>query len=469
MPRSRFEARASPTRLWEPSRLVLKAFLLKLPCRRVPVASLHDAWPEIVATAASFFLVLYSWPAVQRWRAWVDRRAKSLDVARWLDWRTLTVALGVIFLVAAFVQSAPVGGCPNTSDDTGSFLYQGQALWMGQDPFQLYRCGVLVPIPIGLAGILLNALGSLGGRPGIWIVWEFLALLLIPLTWVLAGKDRRFVTLFVASSGLFVPLVIGQIEGDNSAFGAVAVLVPVWLASRGKAGAGLLAGFLSTMKFPSLFPFLGATGGFGRVRDREMLLTWVGFVGGSAIAWAIWGPVFISTVFFGQLGRHDVSVNEFGVLIGTGWFPPVAVLAMLQGVALFGSVAFVYFRRWPAIPALALTTIVVCLVIPRLPFNFLVWLIPLALLGIPYCRWLFVLTAVGALNSAVAIPLYLNVTQPVYWPSQLLGGLMGLILILVAFQLVREQQKGPVDPQRATAFRLTGRTAPPPIDLAPPD
>jgi hypothetical protein len=420
----------------------------------VPVASLYDAWPEIVATAASFLLVLYSWPAARRWRAWVDRCTQAVDRARWLDWRTLTVALGVIFLIAAFVQSAPVAGCPNTSDDTGSFLYQGQALWNGRDPFQLYRCGVLVPIPIGLAGILLNAGGAVGGRPGIWIVWEFLALLLIPLTWFLAGTDRRFVTLFVASSGLFVPLVIGQIEGANSAFGAVAVLVPVWLASRGKTGAGALAGFLSTMKFPSLFPFLGATAGFGRVRERELLLTWVGFVGGSAIAWALWGPVFISTVFFGQLGRHDVSVNEFGVLIGTGWFPPVAVLAVLQGIALFGSVAFVYVRRWPALPAVAFTSVVVCLVIPRLPFNFLVWLIPLAVLGVRYCRWLFLLAAIGAVDSAVATPLYLNVAQPVYWPTQLLGALMGLLLVLVAFQLVREQRAAPVDPERAVAFRL---------------
>jgi hypothetical protein len=432
----------------------LKAFLLELPCRRVPVASLYDAWPEIIAAAASFLLVLYSWTAARGWRAWVDRRVRSVDLMRWLDWRTLTVVVGVIFLVAAFVQSAPVAGCPNTSDDTGSFLYQGQALWMGQDPFQLYRCGVLVPIPIGLAGILLNALGSIGGRPGIWIVWEFFALLLIPLTWFLAGKDRRFVTLFVASSGLFVPLVIGQIEGANSAFGAVAVLLPVWLVSRGKAGSGALAGFLATMKFPSLFPFLGATGGFGRVREREMLLTWVGFIGGSAIAWALWGPIFISTVFFGQLGRHDVSVNEFGVLIGTGWFPPVAALAVVQGVALFGSVAFVYLRRWPVLPAVALTTVVVCLVIPRLPFNFLVWLIPLALLGIPYCRWLFVLTAVGALNSAVAIPLYLNAAQPVYWPTQLLGGLMGLILVVIALQLLRAQRTIPADAERASVFRL---------------
>ena len=421
----------------------------------MPVASLYDAWPEIVATAASFLLVLYSWPAAHRWRAWVDRRARSVDLARWLDWRTLTVAIGVIFLVAAFVQSAPVAGCPNTSDDTGSFLYQGQALWMGQDPFRLYRCGVLVPIPIGLTGILVNALGSIGGRPGIWIVWEFLALLLIPLTWALAGKDRRFVTLFVASSGLFVPLITGQIEGANSAFGAVAVLLPVWLAARGKAGAGALAGFLSTMKFPSLFPFLGATGGFGRVREREMLLTWVGFIGGSAIAWAVWGPVFISTVFFGQLVRHDVSVNEFGVLIGTRWFPPVAILAVLQGIALFGSVAFVYLRRWPVLPAVALTTVVVCLVIPRLPFNFLVWLIPLALLGASYCRWLFLVAAIGALNSAVAIPLYLNVAQPVYWPTQLLGGLMGLLLVLVALQLVREQRAVHTDHERASTFRLT--------------
>jgi hypothetical protein len=418
------------------------------------VASLYDAWPEILATALSFLLVLYGWPRAHRFRSWVDRQWKA-RLARWVDWRWIALAVAGIFLVAAFVQSAPVAGCPNTSDDTGSFLYQGQALFTGRDPFQLYRCGVLVPIPIGLAGILLNALGSLAGRPGIWIVWEFFALLLVPLTWALAGAERRYATLFVATSGLFVPLVIGQIEGANSAFGAVAVLLPVWLAARGKAGSGVLAGFLSTMKFPSLFPFLGATAGFGRARNREMLLTWLAFIGGSAVAFAVWGPVFLNTVFFGQLGRHDVSVNEFGILIGTGWFPPIAALALLQGVALFGTIAFVYFRRWPVLPAMALVTVVVCLVIPRLPFNFLAWLIPLAVLGARYCRWLFLLGAVGALDSSVAIPLYLNVARAVYWPAQLLGALMGILLTLVAVQLVREHRGLSIGPDSIQAFRLT--------------
>ncbi len=419
----------------------------------MPVATLHDAWPELVATALSFLLILYTWPRAQPLRDWIDRRWRGV-LDRWLDWRLLMCVVGVIFLLAAFVQSAPVAGCPNSSDDTGSFLYQGQALWRGADPFQLSRCGVLIPIPIGAAGILLNAWGSVGGRPGIWIVWEFSALTLIPLTWFLSGAERRFTTLFVATSGLFVPLVIGQIEGANSAFGAVAVLLPIWLAARGRTGSGLVAGFLSTMKFPSLFPFLGATGGFGPSRNRELLFTWVGFVGGSTISWAIWGPVFLSTVFFGQLGRHDLSVNEFGLLIGTGWFPPVEILAVLQGLALFGSIAFVYLRRWPTLPAMALVTLVVCLVIPRLPFNFLAWLIPLAVLGTRYCRWLFLLGAIGALNSSVAIPLYFNAAPPVYWPTQLLGGLMGVLMVLVAIQLVREQRASRLL-NTAPVFRLT--------------
>ncbi|HLY77166.1 MAG TPA: hypothetical protein VKT21_04720, partial [Thermoplasmata archaeon] len=229
--------------------------------------------PEIVAAVASGLVVLYGWSGASGFRAWVNqnllRRLVAVSSTAW-DWRVVALVLGGLFVAAAFLQSGPIP-CSMGEDDTLAFLQSGRNFLSGADPFATFQCGRSVYVPYGIASVLLNALGSLGGRVGIWLVWNLLALGLIPLTWSLAGPQRWYATVFVATSMLYAPLVVGSIQGGHSAIVPVTALLGIWLALRRRPVAGVVAGFLSTVKFPSLFPFWGGLSGVGPERWRALV------------------------------------------------------------------------------------------------------------------------------------------------------------------------------------------------------
>ncbi|MCI4349819.1 MAG: hypothetical protein L3J93_06355, partial [Thermoplasmata archaeon] len=230
--------------------------------------TLEQVVPELVGFVLSGLVVLYGWPAARGFREWVDRtlirRVPALSLLRW-DWSVVALVLGAVFVVAAVVQSAPIP-CSAGEDDTLALLQSGRGLLAGGNPFATFQCGHPVLIPYGLAGAILDGLGSFGGRVGIWLVWSLIALLLIPFTWYFATPSRWYATIFVATSMLYAPLVVGSIQGGHSAIVPVAALLGIWLALRRNAVAGTIAGFLSTVKFPSLFPFWGGLSGVGRGR-----------------------------------------------------------------------------------------------------------------------------------------------------------------------------------------------------------
>ena len=421
--------------------------------------SLEQLAPELVGFVLSGLVVLYAWSPARGFRDWVDRtlirRLPAVSPLRW-DWRVLALAVGGVFVVASFVQSGPIA-CSAGEDDTLALLQSGRHLLSGTNPFVTFQCGTTVNVPYGIASALLDALGSLGGRAGIWLVWNLIALLLIPLTWFLATNHRGYATFFVATSMLYAPLVMGSIQGGHSAIVPVAALVGIWLALRRNPGAGALTGFLSTVKFPSLFPFWGGLSGVGSERWRALVTSVVVFGGLSALVVWIWGGSAYSLLFSLQLVRADLSINEFGVLIPMGAMPPSAVLEVLQGAALVGAMAFVYLRRWAAVPAVALLTVVVALVAQRFTGNFLVWLLPVALLGPLYCRWLFALGAIGIANAAVALPACTN--NGMCGPSEALGGIFGLLLVLLLVQILRE-------PPSVTGRTGASSTAVPPMTVS---
>ncbi|MGC2288396.1 MAG: hypothetical protein WA688_00865 [Thermoplasmata archaeon] len=394
--------------------------------------------PELVAFVTSGFVVLYGWSGAPGFRAWVDRnlvrRGQGISSIRW-DWRIVALVLGVVFVAAAFVQSGPIS-CSAGEDDTLALLQSGRNFLSGTNPFVTYQCGHLVNVPYGIAGVLLDALGSLGGRVGIWLVWNLVALLLIPLTWILAGPQRWYTTIFVATSMLYVPLVVGSIQGGHSAVVPVAALLGIGLALRRSPVAGAVAGFLSTVKFPSLFPFWGGLSGVGPERWRAFLLSVAVFGVLSVLAGVIWGGNAYSLLFTQQLARADFSINEFGVLIPRGAMPPSYVLEVIQGLALLAALVYVHLQRWSAVPAIALLTVVVALVAQRFTPNFMIWLLPVALLGPAYARWLFAIGAVGVVNGAVALPACLN--HGACTLSEGLGGVFGLLLILLLVLILRE-------------------------------
>jgi hypothetical protein len=358
----------------------------------------------------------------------------------------IALVLGLVFAVASFVQSGPIS-CSAGEDDTLVLLQSGRALLSGADPLMTYQCGHTVLAPYGIASALLSALGSLAGRVGIWLVWNLIALLLVPLTWTLARAQRWYLTLFVGTSMLYAPLVVGSIQGGHSAIVPVTALLGLWLALRQRPIAGVLAGFLSTVKFPSLFPFWGGLSGTGRQRWPALVASVAVFVGLGFATAEVWGGYAYTLLFSSQLTRWDLSLNEFGVLIPLGGMPPPLVLEVVQGLSLLAALAWVHLRRWPAIPAVALLTVVVGLVAQRFTLNFTVWLLPVALMGPAYTRWLFALGAVAVANEAVALPECLQ--YGACMPSEGLGAVFGIVLIVLLVMILRDGSRTWAQPAQA--------------------
>lgn len=407
---------------------------------------LEAAAPELVALVVSGLVVLYGWEKTSGFRQWVDRhvlRRQTGSSTNGWDWRVVALAVGIVFVAAAFVQSAPIP-CSVGEDDTLALLQSGRHLLTGANPLITTQCGHTVLVPYGMASAVLDALGSLGGRAGIWLVWNLVALLLIPLTWVLAGAHRRYATIFVATSVLYAPLVVGSIQGGHSAVVPVTALLGIWLALRRNPAAGVVGGFLSTVKFPSLFPFWGGLSGAEGERWRALLLSVFVFGGLTVAVFLLWGAGAYSQLFGQQLTRADFSINEFGVLIPIGAMPPSSILEAIQGVSLFGAILFVHLRKWSAVPAVALLTVVVALVAQRFTANFMVWLIPVALLGPSYARWLFALGAVGFTDASVALPLCMS--HGACGASEGLGGLFGLLLLGLLLQILRTESRSGAGP-----------------------
>ena len=430
--------------------------------------TIESAAPELAGFVLSGFVVLYGWERLPGLQRWVDehllRRLAEVRGIRW-DWRVVTLVLGGVFIVAAFVQSGPIA-CSAGEDDTLALLQSGRNLLTGANPFVTFQCGHSVDVPYGIASVLLDAVGSLGGRVGIWLVWNLVALLLVPLTWVLATAQRWYATMFVATSMLYAPLVVGSIQGGHSAIVPATALLGVWLALRKNPAAGTLAGFLSTVKFPSLFPFWGGLAGTGPARWRELFVSGAVFGALSLIVGFVWGSYAYQLLFTQQLTRVDFSINEFGVLIPLNAVPPALVQEAIQGVALLAALVFVYRRRWPAIPALALLTVVVGLVAQRFTQNFMIWLLPVALLGPRYSRWVFALGAVGVLDAAVALPACTSTGTCVY--SEALAGLFGLILLILLVMMLRAYPESGSKPTAPTRVALAPSRPTEPGGPAPP-
>ncbi len=420
------------------------------------------AAPELVAGVASGLVVLYGWSGASGFTSWVDRNLvgplRGISSVRW-DWRIVAVVLSIVFVAAAFVQSGPIS-CSTGEDDTLALLQSGRNFLSGANPFVTYQCGHSVPVPYGIASVLLDALGSLGGRVGIWLVWNLLALMLIPLTWFLAGPQRWYATIFIATSMLYAPLVIGSIQGGHSAVVPVAALLGIWLALRRSPLAGAVAGFLSTVKFPSLFPFWGGLSGVGRERWLALALSVVVFGALSVLVGLIWGGYAYSLLFIQQLARADLSINEFGALIPMHAMPPPLVLEAIQGVSLLVALVFVQVRKWPAVPSIALLTVVVGLVAQRFTPEFMIWLLPVALMGPTYARWLFAVGVVGVVNGTLALPAC--TTSGACALSEGLGALFGLLLLVLLVLILLEGSRWGAGSAGPAATRAaTPSTTPP--------
>jgi hypothetical protein len=306
----------------------------------------------------------------------------------------------------------------------------GRAFWAGANPFSnVAYCGGTLQVPYGLAAVLLDALGSLGGLTGICIVWGAVVLAILPLTWVVGGPDRRYITVFVASSILFIPLATSEFGGATNAIVPVTLLLFLYLAGRQRGLLGsALGGFLSTARFPSLFPVLAANGSFSRRRVAGFLAAAGAFGAATALSYAVWGSGFIDTVFVGQIGRRSYSLNFYGILLFHNALPASLPVEALQSALTVALVVAVFLLVRSPVRALAITIVGVALVTPFLSFNFLIWLLPCALAGARARWWLWGVATVGALDFNLGIITWAN-GQGLIGPAEAMDVVLTALLL----------------------------------------
>ena len=395
-------------------------------------------------SAVNLLVLLYRTPWGARLRPAVLRalhRLSGRDDLRWLDWQPLLVAAAIAFAgVSAYGILSGQYGChpPGVSDPIG-VLNSGKAFWAGLDPFKVSDCGGHLEIPYGFAAVLLSAIGSFGGLPGIYLVWGAVALSILPLAWLAGGDDRQYVTVFVATSVLLIPLVSSQIDGATNAIVPATVLLSLYLAGRSELLAAMVGGFLSTARFPNLLPVLGQTGSFPRRRYLSFAAGLLVFAAVTGVSYARWGDDFLGPVFLQQLGRRSFSLNFYGILLFQNWLPSSVVVEGVQVVATVALVIAVFFWVRSQVRAASIVLVGFTLLTPFLSFNILVWLLPVALAGARARWWLWSVAFVGSLNYDLALNVWAW-DDGITWPSMVFDVVLTGLLLALFVDLWREER-----------------------------
>ncbi|HTS33921.1 MAG TPA: hypothetical protein VMI55_08335 [Thermoplasmata archaeon] len=372
------------------------------------------------------------------------RRAIGHADLAWLRWWHLALGAALFYgVVTGFDVVSGAYACPGgmRESDLIGYLDSGRALLTGGNPFTVPDCGGTIPEPYGIAAILISALGSLGGIPGVAFVWGVVGVALVPLTWAVAGPDRRYLTLFVVSSPLYLPLIATQIDGASNALIPVTVFASLFLMTRSEPVAAALGGFLSTGRFPTVFPLVASFGGRRR-RYLGAAIAFGVFAVVTAITYAIWRSEFVDVVFFSQIGRRSFSLNFYGVLQYQNLLPSGSLLPALQALLTVAVVAVAFFRAGSPLRAAAFALTGVAILTQYLSFNMLVSLLPVALVDARSRWWVWGIGIVGAVNYDVAFSDW-ALNGGVYWPTELLDGLLTLLLVGLLVDLWRSRAAQP--------------------------
>jgi len=382
-----------------------------------------------------------------------------------LRWWYLPLAATVgMVIVMSYDFATGLFSCvvPGSPTDIGGFLAQGQALWAGTNPFLVTSCGGTIHEPDGLASVLINAVGAPGGLVGIATVWSLVAIAVLPLVWVTAGPNRRFVTLVVATSPIYFPLVSSQIDGASNALVPVAVLLTLYLARRRELAATALGGFLASQRFPTLFPVLGLSGSLRRRWAAGLAAVGV-FAAATGLSYVLWGSTFVNIVFVSQLGRRSFSLNFWGILLLQGWVPPGDALAIGQAVATVVLVAVVFFTVRSPLRAATITLVGVALLTQFLSFNILVWLLPVGLVGTRPRFWLWAIAVIGAFNYIYAWGMLAHL-DGILWPAEVCDAVLTVLLLALFVDLWRARAP---DSDSGPGPEASGPPAPTRIMTAP--
>ncbi len=398
----------------------------------------------LVSLVANLLVLAYRWPRTPSVRRVVDRIQRRITGRPDWSWLKLVYILVPLIVLTAVNVGWQVGTL-HCADDSLAILTSGEAALHGQNPFLVTYCGGTSPdqIPYGLASVTLDALGAVAGSvAGIWIVWQLVALAVVPLVWAIAGEDRRYVSVLTATSVLYLPNIATNIGVDNAIVPVSILLMLYALGPMARTRTALkgVAAFLSTARFPALFPLLGSSGAAGTARWRQFTGVLAVFLGAAALSYALWGWDAIKIVYLGQFSRlSGGTLNFFAVLLQQGWFIPSLASAAIQGGVLLGLVLLVTFRRYSARAASAVPLIGVMSLSQYLNFHFVVWVVPLVLLGPGVNSWLYLYGA-GAAFDEVVTERYFGMALGVWWPYEVMGVLLSILLLYLLLRIIRDEE-----------------------------
>ncbi len=375
---------------------------------------------------------------LRRWR-----RVSPVGELGRFDLILLSVLTAVVYAaVVAYDLAGGLYSCPGGGgySDLQGLLRSGEAFTAGLDPFTVASCGATVHVPYGLAAVLVDALGSLGGAAGIAAVWGAIALSLLPLTAWVAGPERRYLVWYVALSPLYVPLIASQIDGAANAILPMAVLLSLGLAASSRLWGQAVGGLLATARFPAIFPIV-ALAGPGARRFLRGGLAFGSFALGTLVAYALWGNSFYHVVFAGQLTRRSFSLNAYGLLIDHHWLPAELWVVGVQAALVLAVLAVAFFRGRTPVQAAAIALVGVALTSQFLSFNILIGLLPVALVGARARWWLWGVSVAAALDYYLAFQ-YLAAVRGLLWPGDLLDLVVTALLIALFLEVLRTSPRG---------------------------
>jgi hypothetical protein len=430
----------------------------------VPYTSPLGFGASIGTIAVVGFLVLwYDSPDHGVWRHAVRTAAERLtgrsDLS-WIDAPLLTAVAACSFAAAAIATWVVGGyGCtPSGPSDLTTLVTSGHAFLHGGDPFTITACGISTnPVPAGLASVLLDALGSLAGPAGVLVVWGTVSAAVIPLLWSIGGADRAVATVFVLSSFLYLPIVAVQIDGASLALVPVAVLFVLFLARRGWPTAAAVGGLLSTGRFPAVFPILGASGRAGPRRLAAAAAA-VGVFGTvSAATFLAYGSRFTGPVFWMQFGRSNFALNYWGLLQAEHWLGPSTAVTVVQASLTVVLVAVVWARARSPLGAVALVLTGTILLAQFLSFTELVFLVPVALVGVRARWWLWAIGVVASTNYLLALRSLSWLGGP--WRFSYALDLLLTALVVGLFVDLLRAELGVARPEAPTPTTVAGPTS----------
>ena len=405
--------------------------------------------PATVLFCGSFilnFLVLaYRSPSFPSVRRGVDRIQRAITGRpdwSWLRLSHLVALLAAIMAVNVAYNVATL----HCADDSLAALASGRAVLHGGDPFSVSTCGMTnYAMPYGLAEVTVNTAGALTGNVlGIWIAWQLLALTIVPLVWMVGGKDRRYVAVLTSTSVLYLPNIATNIGVENEIV-AVSVLVMLYALQTPRAGGGTLlkalAAFLSTARFPAVFPLLGVSSSSRNGRLVHVLVVVGVFLGAIGLSVALWGRDAVDVVYLGQFTRNaQETFNQFSLLVHSGWIHPSLGLAAVSGGGILILVLWVNLRRYSALAASSLPLLGVMLFSQYLTFHFVVWIVPVLLLG-PRVNWALLAYGTLAYFDETVAYWYFALEKGIWWPYEVTGVVIAILLVFLVFEIVTKEEE----------------------------